>query len=274
MSEPIDVPSTPSPLQFDRAELPSSASPEAQVVECAFCQTPLYSSYFDINGQMACEACRYKVAEQLQARPGVTGFLRAGAAGFGAALVGAGIYYAVRAITGYEIGLISILVGLMVGGAVRWGARGKGGWVYQSLAMFLTYMAIVSTYIPLMVKEMGKQETAGTETAAVAPDAPVAAVAPESAAGAPAPVKAAAQASTEPAASEPVPTFGEMVLGVLLVFGVAAALPFLAGFENILGLLIIAFGLWEAWKLNKRPALEIQGPLTLGAVPTAPAPEG
>jgi hypothetical protein len=262
MSEPIDVPSTPSPLQFDRAELPSSVSPEAQAVACAFCQTPLRSSYFDINGQMACEACRYKVAEQLQTRPGVTGFLRAGAAGFGAALAGAGIYYAVRAITGYEIGLISILVGLMVGGAVRWGARRKGGWVYQSLAVFLTYMAIVSTYIPLMFKEMAKHEPAGQETAAVAPDAVT---------GGPAAVKTAAQAPAEQAASAPAPSFGELILGVLTIFGIAAALPFLAGFENILGLLIIAFGLWEAWKLNKRPAFEILGPLTIGAAPTREA---
>jgi hypothetical protein len=257
MSEPSDVPSTPSPLQFDRAELPSSPSQGAQEVACAFCRTPLYSSYFDINGQMACEACRYKVEEQLKTRPGVAGFLRAGAAGCGAALAGAGIYYAVRAITGYEIGLISILVGLMVGGAVRWGARGKGGWVYQSLAVFLTYMAIVSTYIPLMFKEMATREPAGQEAAAVAPDAVT---------GGPAAVKTQAEAPTEPAASAPVSS-GEMILGVLAIFGVAAALPFLAGFENILGLLIIAFGLWEAWKLNKRPALEILGPLTLGAAP-------
>lgn len=268
MSEPNDAPLTSSPLQFDRAELPSGGSPETQEVACAFCQAPLHSSYFDLNGQMACEACRHKVEEELKKRPGVSGFLRASAAGFGAAVVGAGIYYAVLALTGYNVGLIAILVGFLVGGAVRWGARGKGGWVYQSLAIFLTYMAIVSTYIPLMIKEMEKQGTAATDPAAVAPDAPAAA------AGAPAPVKAAAQTPAEPAASEPVPTFGEVVLGVLLVFGVAAALPFLAGFENILGLLIIAFGLWEAWKLNKRPVLEIQGPLTIGAVPPAPAPEG
>ncbi|HBL25886.1 MAG TPA: hypothetical protein DD490_03520, partial [Acidobacteria bacterium] len=62
-------------------------------------------------------ACRYKVEEELKTGPGVAGFLRASAAGFGAALIGSGIYYAVRAISGYEIGLISIVVGLMVGAA-------------------------------------------------------------------------------------------------------------------------------------------------------------
>lgn len=259
MSEPSDAPPPSGPLQFDRAELPSASTPEKQTVACAFCQAPLYSFYFDINGRMACEGCRYKVEEQLETRPGFTGFLRACAAGFGAAVVGAGIYYAVRAITGYEIGLISILVGLMVGGAVRWGARGKGGWVYQSLAVFLTYMAICSTYIPLMIQGMAEQEEKKQEAAATA---------------GPALAKTATQAPAEPAAGEPTLTFGQAVLGVLVVLGVAAALPFLAGFENILGIAIIAFGLWEAWKINKRPALEILGPLTLGAAQPAPAPEG
>ncbi len=261
MSEPIDVPSASSPLQFDRAELPSTSAPEARTVECAFCQAPLYSYYFDINGKMACEACRYKVEEELETSPGAAGFLRACAASLGAALVGAGIYYAVRALSGYEIGLISILVGFMVGKAVRWGARARGGWVYQSLAVFLTYMAIVSTYIPLMFKELAEDKPAGQEVAAVAPDA---------ATGGPATLKAAPKAPAAQAASEPEPTFGELVVGVIAIFGIAAALPFLAGFDNILGLLIIAFGLWEAWKLNKRPVIEILGPLTIGA---APAPQ-
>ena len=32
-------------------------------------------------------------------------------------------------------------------------------------------------------------------------------------------------------------------------------MPFLAGAENIIGLLIIAFALWEAWKFNARRGL-------------------
>jgi len=261
MSEPTDMPlaSSSSPLQFDRAEIQGDPESQAQAVECAFCRTPLYSYYFDINGRMACEACRYKIEEQLQTGPGVSGFLRACAAGFGAAVVGAGIYYAVLAGTGYEVGLISILVGFMVGKAVHWGARGRGGWVYQSLAVFLTYMAIVSTYIPLMFKEFAKQDQAKQEAAAVAPP---------DAAATPAALETAAPGPKAQPPGEPSPTFGELVVGVVMIFALAAAMPFLAGFQNVLGILIIAFGLWEAWKLNKRPALEILGPLTIGTAPS------
>ncbi len=253
MSEPADPSSHPSPLQFDRADL-QGAQEVQQGPACSFCGTSLYSYYFDINGQMTCEACRYKVEEELKTGPGVAGFLRASAAGFGAALIGSGIYYAVRAISGYEIGLISIVVGLMVGAAVRWGSRRRGGWVYQTLAVFLTYMSIVSTYIPLMIEEA--QKTQETQVAAVSP-------------GTAAP---GAEAETPPGKEVPMPTFGEAVVGVLVVFAVAAAVPFLAGFENLIGLLIIAFGLWEAWKINKRPELTILGPLTLGSAP--PVAEG
>ena len=43
------------------------------------------------------------------------------------------------------------------------------------------------------------------------------------------------------------------------------ALPFLAGFENIIGIIIIGIGLWEAWKLNPRMQLEITGPYRVAA---------
>src|SRR6185436_6296803 len=117
--EPVDPTTRPSALQFDRAEMEESAQAR-QAPACDFCRTPLRSSYFDINGRMACESCRWKIEEQFQKRPGMAGFLRGAGAGLGAALAGSAIYYAVRALTGYEIGLISILVGFMVGKSVRW----------------------------------------------------------------------------------------------------------------------------------------------------------
>jgi hypothetical protein len=271
MSQPTDLPPIPSPLQFDRAEVPEAAASGNGGSQCAFCQTPLTSSYYDINGQMACDWCRSKVEKELRVGPGISGFLKACAAGFGAAVVGAGIYYAVLALSGYEVGLISILVGFLVGRAVRWGARGRGGWRYQSLAVFLTYMAIVSTYIPLMFKEMAEEPDPGQQVAAMAPAAVGATVEGPAAVASPAAEPAGAPGT------EPELTVGEVVLGTLGIFALAAALPFLAGFENILGILIIGFGLWEAWRINKRTELAIIGPLTFGvtgatsAAPPAPA---
>jgi len=249
-------------LQFDRVEL--DETPEARKAPaCAFCRTPLQASYFDINGQIACDSCRSKIEQQFQKGPGAAGFLKAAGAGLGAAIAGCAIYYAVRALTGYEIGLISILVGFMVGKAVRWGSRGRGGWVYQTLAMFLTYMAIVSTYIPLLIKEIGDQ-VESKKSAVVAPGvtSPGSATAPGVG-----PSKTSAPGAKKATEDTSEMTFGTVAVGLVGIFVLAAAVPFLAGFEHILGLVIIAFGLWEAWKLNKRPVIAILGPLDLGAAP-------
>src|SRR5918912_832676 len=62
------------------------------------------------------------------------------------------VYYAVAAISGYEIALIALLVGYLVGGGVRLGARGRTGRRYRILAVGLTYLAIGSTYVPFVIK--------------------------------------------------------------------------------------------------------------------------
>ena len=57
-----------------------------------------------------------------------------------------------------------------------------------------------------------------------------------------------------------------------LVFS-AYRLPFAGGAENILGMLIIAFGVYQAWQMNRGIDLEITGPhpLAPGAPATPPA---
>ena len=87
-----------SDLQFDRAQFDGSAPKP----ECAVCATPLYSSYFEVNGQTVCEGCCYKLREAtpIGSRPGRV--LRATAAGIGAGLAGTVLYWAILAATGYE----------------------------------------------------------------------------------------------------------------------------------------------------------------------------
>jgi hypothetical protein len=137
-------------LQFDRAEASGSGA-AAGPDTCAVCGTPLHGSYFLLNGKAACERCRYEVERQWLAGPGADAFVRALAGGLAGAVAGAVVYFLVLSTTGYEVGLIGILVGFLVGRGVRWGARGRGGWLYQGLALLLTYLAIVSTYVPLML---------------------------------------------------------------------------------------------------------------------------
>ncbi|MFY9823467.1 MAG: hypothetical protein WAM82_18950 [Thermoanaerobaculia bacterium] len=250
-----EEPSTNSPaegaLQFDRAE-PTDATTEWS---CAMCSRPLVNQYYDINGKSLCDDCRLRVETTLKTRPGAAGFLKALAAGIGAALLGSAIYYGVRAVSGYELSLIAILVGWLVGKAVRWGAQGKGGWAYQTLAVFLTYMSIVSSYVPLIIKSF--EERAAKSHAVTAP---------ADATGTAKPAVAAAQA--QPPAS-PLGKVGRFLLALIFLLGFAAAIPFLAGAKNIIGIVIIAIGVWEAWKLNRAPALNITGPYEIRDRPAA-----
>jgi|HubBroStandDraft_3_1064219.scaffolds.fasta_scaffold02110_4 hypothetical protein len=140
-------------LQFERAETSPTAAP-AGPVACAACGTVLRGSYFEINGKAACESCRNEAERLAQASPGAAGFVRALGAGATGGVAGALVYFIVLKTTGYQVGLIGILVGFLVGRGVHWGARGRGGWLYQGLAVVLTYLAIVGTYVPLILDQI------------------------------------------------------------------------------------------------------------------------
>lgn len=252
-------------LQFERAELRGAAA------VCAACRRPIDGVYFQVNGLIACEACRARL-EEIPPGSRAGRALRAAGLGILAAAAGSALYYAVSAITGYELGIIAIVVGVFVGKAVRRGSGGRGGWAYQALAMFLTYASIVSTYIPPILKELSdRQSTKAAATsagggAALGTSSP----APASAAAAP----AAAVTPAPPDASRP-RTPGRramgLVLAVALLFGLALAAPFLGGFQNAIGLVIIAIGLYEAWKMNRHRPLVVSGPYRVGSTPP-PAP--
>lgn len=64
---------------------------------------------------------------------------------------------------------------------------------------------------------------------------------------------------------------------IVFAFGYSLALPFLSGAQNFIGLLIIGFALWQAWKLTARRRLPITGPYYIAqpdfvaGAPAAPA---
>jgi len=195
-------------------------------------------------------ACKGRFETELSRGSGAGRFARAAAFGLGAAAVGAGIYYAILVLTGYEVGLVAILVGWFVGQAVHRGAGGRGGWAYQSLAVGLTYFAIVSTYIPMIVKGINEKPAAA-------------------AAAAPAPSTPSTDAPSAPSnVKVQQVSLGGVALGVGALLLIAAAAPFLAGFQNILGVLIISFGLYQAWKLNRKVVLAFNGPYAVAAART------
>ncbi|HEV3076267.1 MAG TPA: LIM domain-containing protein [Thermoanaerobaculia bacterium] len=268
--EPLAAAGDSGGLQLDRAEFAENA-PE----RCAACGQALGGSYYEVGGRICCTACHERLVAALAGRPGPAGFLVAAAAGLGAAAVGSAIFFAVRAATGYQFGLISILVGFLVGKAVHWGCGGRGGWPYQALAVLLTYLAIVSTYVPVLLDAIKQRQAAATATTAATADAGAGGAGAKAEAGpAPGSDQAVGAGSHAAAADGRAPARGAArqitplralanlaeVYAVLLLF--ASEVPFRGG-VGILGLIIIAIGLYEAWKLNRRPRLAVSGPHTI-----------
>ena len=137
-------------LQFDKAEF---AGPGAETpAVCFACQEALTAPYFQVNGEPFCETCTHGAQQALGGTPGPDGFAKAIVGGIGGGIAGAMLYYLVLALSGYEVGLVAIAVGFLVGKGVRWGTGGRGGRVYQVMAVGLTYIAIVSTYVPMVVR--------------------------------------------------------------------------------------------------------------------------
>ena len=226
MNEGLGEQSKGAELQFDKGDF---VVPDALRV-CSRCQTKLEHEYFDADGSFICPAC----AGDVSGKQGGA-LWRAFAFGAGAALVGTIIWFLIIKFTEREFGLIAIAVGFFVGFAVRRGSRGRGGWRFQALAIALTYVSITASYIPLVVKGFSEsaQVDAKASNAEKEPNAPISA--------------------------------GGVLLALALVFAVALASPFLGGFENIMGLIIIGIALYEAWKLNKRAV--VSGPFQIRAGP-------
>lgn len=212
-------------LQFDRAE--PAGGPAGST--CAACRRPITGAYFEINGQVVCASCRDAVIAQWTRGGSAGRFAKALGLGLLAMIACSVVWYAVLKLTDSQWGILAVVVGFVVGTAVSKGSNGRGGWRYQALAIFLTYTAVVSSYVPFIIE--GIQERS-------------------------------AQVSDEATAR---PAF---VLGVVFLLGLLYATPFLAGLENAIGILIIAFALYEAWKLNKKAELKSTGPYQVGAGPT------
>jgi hypothetical protein len=150
------------PLQFDRVETTSGEAPGT--ASCAGCGTPLVETYFLIGDKTACETCARAASHPSGPRPSALAVVGVGA---GAVLASALLVYGVRVITGYELGLISIVVGLIVGGVVRWAVQGRGTRGTRWLAASLTYVALALTYAPDLVGAALKQPPEGTGAAAM-----------------------------------------------------------------------------------------------------------
>lgn len=219
-------------LQFDTVE-----HSHAQTgLSCMACKRVVDGTYWEMGAENVapttlCDGCRPQLQLWFNLASSWRAHLRALVFGLGAGAAGFALYWGVLALTGYEVGLISIAVGWMVGMAVRKGGYNLGTHTKAAMAVAITYLSVTLAFAPLIYAQFAADAT-GLEAAASAIAAVVAA-----------PLNPVLSLVEDPA----------------------------GGF---LGVLILGFGLWQAFSLNKKVAIAIRGPFRLsptgGDVAVAP----
>src|ERR1035437_6778208 len=127
-------PPSPQDLQFQHAEpIAEASSSEGSAPACVVCKQPVGGAYYQAQGQAVCPPCAERIRTGQQTAPPLS-LMRAALYGSGAALGGCALYALVAIVLHAEIGLIAILVGWMVGKAIRHGSYGRGGRPQQILA--------------------------------------------------------------------------------------------------------------------------------------------
>ena len=245
-------------LQFDRVAQATAS------ITCGKCSRAVTTYYYTVDDTSVCSSCKRAIDAEWARRK--TSLWRAAAYGFGAAVVGAMIYYGVIAITNLEIGIVALLIGYMVGYAVRTGA-GRGGRQFQVLAAALTYLSVGMAYSPLALKPIlsGHATSLITKKTAASTSMP---------ASHPAPVPAAQNAdsaavavSSPPVASAPRKTTRStsslrakqitlrvfvMAVGALVLFVTILPIVAIVGSmpAGLISALIIGIGMRHAWRMT------------------------
>ncbi len=212
-------------LQFQKLELADTRP------RCSGCQSVIEGTYYHLAGKPICPTCA-EITRSAQQRPATNDVLRGLLYGSGAAVACSIGYAVITIMTDMQFALIAILVGYLVGRAMRIGSRGLGGRRCQILAVVLTYLAITISYVPLVIKAVKDQQTK-TETVKTVPQAPVKV------------------------------TAAGLVLALAVVSAISIASPFFGlanGFSGIIGAIIIFVGLAQAWKQTKRDERLLMGP--------------
>lgn len=256
-------------LDFERAE-PADGE-VTPTLQCTGCDRAIGTAYYEARGKILCPVCKGQLSAAVEAKGNA---LKGLVYGGGGAALGALIYFGVAALTGYEIGLIAILVGWLVGRGVAAGSGGVGGRRYQVMAVVLTYLSVSVSYAGLVVKEIASDpailDSLTIEDTPAMPaslgDAAVVQAGPREA-NRPTLANTAEEDSVALTAATVGTAFGALFLGIL-------SLPVLVGLGDLpgslLGLLIVAFGLRQAWQMNSRPDVTITGPFAVRERPPSP----
>ena len=181
------------PLQFDKADFTGQPT-----LACASCKAPITSEYYQVNGKVICPTCRDTFTKFGAAGVEPARVALALVVGIVAGIVGFVIYAFLTSLIHANLSLLSIGVGWLVGTAVRWASKFRGGPIYQGIAVIITYIAVTAIYLPSLNN------------------------------------------------------IGQSLIEAMMA-------PWTGG-VGLIGWLIIAFALYEAWILNRKVRLDITGP--------------
>jgi len=231
--------------QFGTAEY--SAGPDA----CTYCKQQVGSQYYRVGSSMACTMCAERLRSELP-KEGGSAYMRGLLFGCVAAFLGFVLYATVGIVTGFEIGYVSLAVGIMVGKGIKMGSRGFGGRKYQFTALLLTYAAVSMSAVPISLYMYSKEQKQAANEPKVTIQGETS---PGQAANDP-------NAKSQSANDEKVSASG-VGLALLTLAFIGLASPFLGlaqGFSGVIGLFILLIGLNIAWKTAAGEDLTIEGP--------------
>src|ERR1700722_12267651 len=222
-------------LQFRRAQ-PIDGGEPPTAKSCAACKQLITGEYYQVQNQVICPSCAAKIRTGQQSQRPVPLF-RAVIYGIGAALAGC-ILYAIPLALGFQIGIVALVVGYMVGKAIRHASYGTGGRAQQVLAVALTYLAISASIVPAIFFMGIKQAAAAHSTAKTQPVKPL---------------------IVQPAK----PTRSPVKLGAVLAL-LSIVSPCLqvrnSPVGGLISLFILFIGLQRAWVLTARHEIMVTGP--------------
>lgn len=242
---PYPVPEVPdtSGLQFDKAEFSGR--------QCGFCSQAIEVSYYQFGADTVCSACAAVIARKLE-KPGKPELMRASLYGFGAAFAAA-IVMGIVLLWGWQLALLSIFAGSMIAKAMKHATAQRGSRALQVWAVAFTYFACTASFAPVIVR--GLFERAQEQDKKAEKEGK----------------KKAAELKQKLPTKE---AFIAVGAGTVLIVGISMLSPFLMitdGISGILNILIIGFGLMQAWKAAAPIGIPLLGPYSNGSSEGPPA---
>ena len=232
---PESVPPPAADLQFQTAESVDDRK------RYAVCNVVLAESFYQIQGVDVCGDCAAARRTGQELPDSRQKFLRALLYGSGAALLGWAGWSAVEIVTGFQIGLLAIGVGWLVGTAIRKGTEGHTSRKYQIMAVVLTYLAISMSFVPILINDLIKKPNPAAEQKQASPEVTVRPEGPL--------------------------TAGGLVLALGMLVGLALISPVLGAFFNfpmgLIGVFIVFLALQRAWQLTQPDDAVITGPFAI-----------